>query len=175
MASPARLSRNEVHHPIVEGEWAVRLGKDMPARQEPYSEAEAADAIEALMPAIEFADPRLTRAFSVLELLAINAGSFRVVLGPEVSNWREANFNEFEAELYVDGELRATAFHDGQRSNPIWSICHLANALSKRGIGLVKGQIVSTGVILPLFRLEDGKEITFKVPGVGEAHLTVVD
>ena len=175
LSSPAVLKRADVGNPIVEGEWVVRLGEDLPARDVPYTSEEITGAIGAVMPAIEFADPRLSRPFSVVELLAINAGAFRVLLGPEVPNWQQANINELDAELIMDGECHATAYHDDQRSDPVWSLRHLANLASRRGVGLSAGQVVSTGVILPLFRLGSGQDIEFRVAGLDAVKLSVRD
>ena len=175
--SPATVSRSILDNPFVEGELAVRLAKDLPPRDGDYSVEEVLDAIAAVMPAIEFAEVR-SRTFtdmSVLGLIVFNAGAFRLILGPEIADWRTAPIMELTAQLVLDGETVATEFTDEQRTDYVWVMHFLANDLSRRGIGLTAGQIVSTGVILKYFPLGSAREAVFNVDGVGQARLTIGD
>lgn len=173
--SPATISRSILENPFVEGELAVRLATDLPPRDGDYSVEEVLDAIDAVMPAIEFAEVR-NRKFtdmSVLGLIVFNAGAFRLILGPEIANWRTAPIMELTAQLVLDGETVATEFTDEQRTDYAWVMHFLANDLSRRGIGLSAGQIVSTGVILKYVPLGTASEAVFNVDGVGEARLSI--
>jgi 2-keto-4-pentenoate hydratase len=173
--SPATISRSILENPFVEGELAVRLGSDLPPRDGDYSVDEVLDAIDAVMPAIEFAEVR-NRNFtdmSVLGLIVFNAGAFRLILGPEIADWRRAPIMELTAQLVLDGDTVTTEFTDEQRTDYAWVMHFLANDLSRRGIGLMAGQIVSTGVILKYFPLGATSEAVFNVDGVGEARLKI--
>jgi len=174
--SPATISRSMIENPFVEGELAVRLGADLPPRDADYSVDEVLAAIEAIMPAIEFAEVR-SRKFndlSVLGLIVFNAGAFRLVLGPEISDWRTVPIMELKAQLLLDGEIVATEYTDDQRTDYAWVMQFLANDLSRRGIGLTAGQIISTGVILKYLPLGSARQAVFRVDGVGETRLNII-
>ena len=51
--SPARIAIVPAHTPAVEGEFAFRLGRDLPPRAAPYRLDEVADAVAAVAGAIE--------------------------------------------------------------------------------------------------------------------------
>lgn len=175
--SPATVSRSILENPFVEGELAVRLAKDLPPRDREYSVEEVLDAIGAVMPAIEFAEVRSRDIddMSVLGLIVFNAGAFRLILGPEIPDWRNAPIMELTAQMRLDGEVVATEFTDDERTDYVWVMHFLANDLSQRGIGLAAGQIISTGVILKYLPLGTAREAVFNVDGVGEARLIIVD
>lgn len=175
--SPATVSRAILENPFVEGELAVRMAKDLPPRDGEYSAEEVLDAIEAIMPAIEFAEVRSRdiNDMSVLGLIVFNAGAFRLILGPEIPDWRNAPIMELTAQMRLDGEVVATEFTDDERTDYVWVMHFLANDLSRRGIGLAAGQIISTGVILKYLPLGTAREAVFHVDGVGEARLNIVD
>lgn len=175
--SPATVSQAIIENPFVEGELAVRLAKDLPPRDREYGTEEVLDAIGAVMPAIEFAEVRSrdTTDMTVLGLIVFNAGAFRLILGPEIADWRKAPIMELKAQLLLDGETVATEYTDEQRTDYVWVMHFLANDLSRRGIGLTAGQIVSTGVILKYLPLGTAREAVFRVDGVGEARLNIVE
>lgn len=174
---PMAIARSAIVNPFVEGELAVRMGKDLPPRSREYGREEILDAIEAMMPAIEFAEVR-SRTFTdmtVYGLVAFNAGAFRLILGPEIPAWRNAPIMGLTAQLVLDGVTVATEYTDDQRTDYEWVMHFLANDLSRRGIGLARGQIVSTGVILKYVPLGTARKAVFRVDGVGEVHLDIVD
>jgi 2-keto-4-pentenoate hydratase len=103
----------------------------------------------------------------------LNAGAFRLILGAEVSDWRKVRLNDLAAELRLDGHVVATQYTGAERSDPLWALWYLANDLSKRGIGLRRGEVVSTGVILPYLPLGEASEAVLSVAGVGEARLEI--
>lgn len=175
--TPATVSASIIHNPFVEGELAVRMGRDLPPRAAAYSAEEVVDAIDALMPAIEFAEVRSRNVddMTVLSLAAFNAGAFRLVLGPEIDDWRSKPILRCKASLRLDGRLVATEYTDDQRTDYVWVMHFLANDLSRRGIGLHAGEIVSTGVVLKYLPLGDAREAIFRFEGCADVTLSIVD
>ena len=57
-ASPARVVHVEQLSPIPEVEYQVLLGADLPAREQPYSADEVAQAVESVHPGLELAECR---------------------------------------------------------------------------------------------------------------------
>jgi 2-keto-4-pentenoate hydratase len=175
LTSPALIPPADIDQPLVEGELAVRLGADLPPREQDYDVEEVVAAIDAVMPAIEFAEVRTRQEPSLFELTALNAGAFRLILGPEIPDWRNVRLNDLAAELRLDGHVVATHYRGAERSDPLWVMRYLANDLSRRGIGLLRGQVVSTGVILPYLPLGQAAEAVLSVAGIGDVRLEIAE
>lgn len=174
--SPASVFDDEIRAPFVEGELVVRFSRDLPPRDDPYGMDEVLDSLDAVIPAIEFADIRSTAVTdtTMLELAAFNAGAFRLILGDPIENWREVPLADLGAQLTLDGEVAATAYYGPQRTDLFWVAHYFANDLSQRGIGLRAGQLLSTGVILPYMPLASARRVTFEVDGQRPIELTIV-
>ena len=104
-ASPARIHASTVPLLGVEGEVAFRFTRDLPARQQPYSEQEVASAVVACA-AIEVVHSRYAdqAARSFLEKLAdcISNGAF--VPGDTTEDWCGLDLGRVHVELEVNGE-----------------------------------------------------------------------
>lgn len=132
----------------VEAEISFLLGKDLPARANPYSREEVMDAIASAHPAIEllesaFVDPDKVDRLSVIGDLQMNGGFAH---GAAVPNWKALNLAEESVEVVVDGALR----FEGKASNTagtdlIRLVTWLANEGSYRTGGLLAGQWITTG------------------------------
>ena len=89
--SPAELSSGQFNMRMVEGEFAFRLGTDLPARAEPYTRTDVEAAIASVHPAIEIADSRFADwlAVGLPSLIADGAVAGAFVYGAGRSDWRE--------------------------------------------------------------------------------------
>ncbi|MGY3533941.1 2-keto-4-pentenoate hydratase [Bradyrhizobium sp. USDA 4452] len=133
-----------------EAELAFRLARALPPRNEPYSEQELADAIDVIFPAIEivgsrFLDPPAAGRFSVV---ADNGAHSGLVLGAPIEVWRKLDRINLEARLYVDDVEVARGTGSNVLGDPLAPCVWLANWLSRRGLGLSAGDIVSSGSFL---------------------------
>ena len=175
MRSPASLPRSQVHHPMFEGELAAVMGRDLPPRAGAYSVEEVLDAIDTVLPVIEFADIRSREGEGVTayELTALNGGSFRLIVGEPIAGWRSLDLQALKAEMRLDGKVAANEFSGDKRSDFVWVMHFLANRLSQRGIGLRAGEYVATGVILDYFDIEETREAAFQVEGAPAVVLEV--
>ena len=174
--SPAEIPHAGLRAPFVEGELVVRFARDLPPRDNAYDMAEVLDAIDAVIPAIEFADirsPSVTDV-TVVELAAFNAGAFRLILGDPIEGWRDARLEDLGAQIKLDGQVAATAYYGSQRTDLFWVAHYLANDLSRRGIGIWSGQCLSTGVILPYLPLGAAHRATFEVEGQPPVELKIL-
>ncbi len=130
----------------VEAEIAVRLGRDLPARDEPYTEQEVRAAIGSAHPAIEVLDSRFTEPDAVdpLSNLADSLSHHSLVLGPAIPDWRAVDLAHEQVRLLMDGiEIkRRTANPGGEMARLLlW----LANTGARWAGGLRAGQVVTTG------------------------------
>src|SRR4051794_28584734 len=90
-ASPLEIPAAAVPLLGVEGEIAVRIGRDLPPRATPYERADLLDAIESVCAAIEIVDSRYRQFLKALpeEKLADNVGNGGFVHGAPVAGWRD--------------------------------------------------------------------------------------
>ncbi|MEM7190729.1 MAG: fumarylacetoacetate hydrolase family protein, partial [Pseudomonadota bacterium] len=160
MSSPAEVVFADQCSPIPEAEYIVRLGTDLPPRDAPYAEAEVADAVASIHPGLELAECRFIHddAFPPLPaILADGAGGGTLVMGPAIPNWRDGDISGQEVRLFCDGELRRRGWAGEALDHPLRPLTWLANELSRTGIGLMAGQVISTGTTTGMLRPKAGQ------------------
>jgi 2-keto-4-pentenoate hydratase len=132
-----------------ETEFAFRLSRDLPVRADPWTPQELLP-FATLHPAIEIIGNRhalkqASKQQRSLMTIADNGGGIGFVFGGPVEDWQAIDFQNHEIWLRVDGGDRAENFLGQMRCEPIVALADLANHLRERGIGLKKGDFVSTG------------------------------
>ncbi len=156
----------------IEGEFAVRVGIDIPDTQSLRSHPR--EAIAAFFPVIELHNYVLRSAHPSLELIANNGIHAGAVL-PLVEN----GFTHADALLtetisvYKNGEMAGETRADSIPGGPFASLCELVDHLALRGIQLKSGQIVLTGTPLPLYPVQDGDWIEVRTETLGQLKMTV--
>jgi len=159
--SPATFEHRELLNPIPEVEYAARLGADLPPRAKAYSEAEVAAAVASLHPGLEIAECRFMHdaAFPAPSaILADGAGSGSIVYGPAIADWRNADISGREATLSVGGVVRRRGTAKEALEHPVQPLTWLANELSRTGIGLKAGEMISTGTLTGMIRSAAGDD-----------------
>lgn len=150
VASPFELPRGPLLHPLVEPEYVARLGADLPPRAKAYAQEEIADAVVSLHPGVEIAECRFVHdaAFPPLPaILADGAASGTIVLGPAIADWRTRDVEGQQVVMRVNGAERRRGTAREALDHPLVPLTWLANELSRTGVGLRAGQIVSTGTL----------------------------
>jgi len=151
--SPARFRMADSRHaPMVEGEFAFRLGHDLPPREQAYNEAEVRDAVTDVVMAIDAVDTRWSTHPSELNMLlgnADNANAGVFVIGDVLAGWQDLDLATLPVEVYVDGKLLDNLSHPPENrcsfDELISALQWGANDLSRRGLGFRAGQVVTTG------------------------------
>jgi 2-keto-4-pentenoate hydratase len=173
------------HMRVAEAEFAFRMAVDLPPRATRYAVDEVLRAVTALHPAIEVPDSRY-EDFTVVgapQLIADNSCAHQFVLGPQAPDaWRSLDL----AAHRVTGSVRSAALsgppspsleREGIGANvlgdPREALTWLVNELSKLGITLGAGQVVTTGTCLTPLPIAPGDHVTcdFGVLGAVEASL----
>ena len=160
-----RYARN-----IVECEVGFRLRSDLPPRDRPYEREEVAAAVD-LAINIELVGSRradvVERAAAALAasrpfpaddaerllVIADNAGNLGLVAGPVIEDWQRRSLLDITVDLRIDGGESRPLLPKQRRSEPIDVLLWATNDLSRRGIGLKAGHIVtpsSVNVPVPL-------------------------
>lgn len=146
--APARVTLKSFVAPLMECEIAFLLGRDLPARDTPYTRAEIADAVDALVPAIEIADCRWSAGAPDLLKLADDMGNGAFITGTPVPDWRGIDLNGREVVLTLDGSEVARGPCAKVLGDPLMGVVGLANAQPLPAGGLKRGQIVTTGTCI---------------------------
>jgi len=130
----------------VEAEIAVRLGRDLPPREAPYSIAEVRDAIASAHPAIEVLESRFidSTAAGAMSALADSLSNHSLVLGPAIEGWDDIDLATETVRLLVDGvEIKTGKANPG--GEMLRLVAWLANEGTRWAGGLRAGQVVTTG------------------------------
>lgn len=163
--------------PMVEGEFAFVLGRNLPPIESGYSTEAVLAAVAAVQPSIELVGGRFAQLVGTpLPLLMADAGSnVGLVLGQPVpvDGVDVAALTSMAASMDIDGEVAGSGTGADVLGDPVEALRWLANHLSGRGIGLEAGQVVSTGTATQIAPLCAGSTATLTIDGLGTATVTL--
>ena len=149
---------------LIECEVGFRLKRDLPPRERPYEREEVAAAAD-LSLNIELVGFRRTgvagqvaaalaagRPYPENETerlinIADNGGNLGLINGPVVEDWRHRSLLDITVDLRIDGGESRPLLPKRARTEPFDVLFWAANELSRRGIGLKAGQIVTPGSV----------------------------
>jgi len=174
-ASPHTVSHAASCSPIPEPEFEARLGVDLPPRERPYGVEEVTEAVSSMHPGIELAECRFRHDDNFPPLPAIladGAGSGAIVYGPAIENWRERAIERQEIVLSSNGRPRRRGSAADALDHPIMPVVWLANELSRTGVGMKAGQIVSTGTLTGMLAPKPGETFVADFGPLGQAEAT---
>lgn len=170
----ARLPAEPLLMRVMEAEFAFRMGSDLPPRPETYDQAEVCAAVEALHLAIEVPDARFNRFDTIgpAQIAADDAFASWFVLGPRVSRWTDIDLPSQPVRALKNGQVAAEGSGANALGDPRIALTWLADHLSKRGIGLKAGDIVTTGTCIRPAEIAPGDRFTAEFPGLGRVSVT---
>ena len=175
-SSPYRVARATLCSPIPEVEYQVRLGADLPVREKPYTVEEVTDAVASLHPGLELAECRFIHdaAFPPLPaILADGAGCGTLIPGPAITDWRNRDIAGQEVTLSSNGTIRRRGTAAAALEHPLVPLTWLANELSRTGIGMKAGQMISTGTMTGMLAPKPGETFVADFGPFGSVTLIV--
>lgn len=157
-----------------EPEIAFVVGQDLPPRATPYTEDEIRAAIKETRLVLEMLGSRFTHPADCThhELLAERLQNQGLVIGPVIDQPFEKVLSHFPITLSNDkGEIAA---FQGKQPNqhPFPPFAWLVNFLNTRGMGLVAGQIVTTGSYAGVIHAPVNVPLSFKFGDLGMLKVT---
>lgn len=147
---------------VFEVEFAFRMARPLVPRAQEYSVGEVMDAVASLHPAIEIPDSRLSRFAKVgaAHLIADNACADRFMLGEESpSRWRNLDLAAHRVTVEVSGREPVEGVGSNVLGDPRRALCWIANELSRFGITLEAGQVVTTGTCIIPTEVSPGVQV----------------
>lgn len=169
--SPAAYSAAELRLIGIEGELALRLGRDLPPRAAPYDRAEVI-AGATLHPAVEVVDSRFPdpRVLARPVMLADNYGNGGLVYGPAVPDWQERDLAATRIAITADGRPFADS-SAGVTRDPVAALVEFANLMRERG-GAKAGAFVTTGSWTGMVFTRHGAKISARFGPLGRVDIT---
>jgi 2-keto-4-pentenoate hydratase len=177
LRSPALVRAKDYVQLLVEFEIAFEMADDLPAVGAPYTRERVAQAVGAVMPALELADDRnadyATLPGNSLMLIADNAWNEGAVLGPPVRDWRGIDLAALRAEATINGKDVGAGHGRDAMGHPLEALAWMANNLAARGLGLWRSDVVITGSLVTTKYPKAGDVVRFAAGPLGEVSLHV--
>ena len=145
--SPKSLRASDFHVIILEPEIALRLGRDLPASGTPYTAESVADAVDAVVPAIEI----VTSPFPVWNeagigaIIADNGANGGWICGDLVTDWHKLDLVDLPVSLSINDVVVAEGAGRTVDGGPMIGLAWLANHMIAVGSSLRAGEFVTTG------------------------------
>jgi 2-keto-4-pentenoate hydratase len=175
LTSPARVLIVALQMPAVEGEFAFRLGRDLPPRSAAYSSLEVAQAIDAVAGAIEIVGTRIAGGLAGKGRFLVTAdggANIALVAGPWTPDWRGLDLKTHRVAISINGKQRGQGEGARALGDPMNVMVWLANQQSSFGRGLRKGDIVSTGTCTGLDSVTSGDHVVANFGSLGNVEVT---
>jgi len=179
-ASSDRLSCSDYANPAVEGEYAVRLAKDLP--DGPLSDDQCLEAIAEIFPVIELHHYALRGDCPTCQQLIASNGMHAGIVFPGTSSpafSRRADREPAEPRvagappaltIVIKSPVEGVQVKSSTQSRPVESLHWLAGRLAALGLRLSAGQIILTGSPMPLFSVVPGSHVLVKAESLGETR-----
>ena len=168
---PARFSADDFLTLGIEAEIALRFGRDLPARAEPYRRDEILAAIASAHVALELVDTRLADpdAAGPLWRLADSLLNGGLVIGAAIPNWRALDFSGLSVRVQANGMCLAETI--GRQPLDDLFYC-LPWWLAHNG-GAQAGDIVTTGAWNGMHAANLPAEVGVEFVGVGSVRARI--
>jgi len=175
--SPARVRAADYVRLIVEFEIAIQIADDLPAADKPFFRERVAQSVGAVMPALELADDRNADYKALpkhpFELIADNCWNEGAVLGAQVEDWKAIDLAAVRGIATINGNKVGEGRGADVMGHPLDALAWLADHLASLGRGLLRGDVVITGRIVPSKTVTTGDHVVFDVEGLGKVELRV--
>ncbi|HEU4921875.1 MAG TPA: fumarylacetoacetate hydrolase family protein [Burkholderiales bacterium] len=175
--SPARVRATDYVRLVIEFEIAVHIAEDLPAADRPFSRSRVAQAVGAVMPALELADDRNADYRELvrhpLELIADNCWNEGAVLGAPVHEWHHFDLAAVRGVATINGRQVGEGRGADAMGHPLDAVAWLADHLASDRRGLLRDEVVITGSIVTTKTVAAGDVVRFDLDELGAVELRV--
>lgn len=171
--SGIELPADRFTHRVIEAEYGIRVGDDVPERDGGHTAESIADHVEAVIPAVEIVDYRYADwSVGALPVAADNAIHGWWIQGEAVTDWRGIDLGDGAVTVRRNGEVVTTGSGANVLGHPLNVLAWLADELPRFGRRLRAGDLVTTGVVTDVFEADRGDAITADFAGLGTVELS---
>lgn len=145
--SQSKIALPDKHLRIVEAEAIFELGSDLPAGHAPYSLQRVMAGVSRVFAGIELCDTRFEESVDppLPCVVADNSNAHLIVVGDALPEQDVASLDNLSVTLQRRGKPDIKGSTQNVLGNPLRALTWLANWLARRGEGLKRGQLVSSG------------------------------
>ncbi|MBA2587307.1 MAG: fumarylacetoacetate hydrolase family protein [Alphaproteobacteria bacterium] len=161
---------------VAELEFAFRMGADLAPRADEYTQDEVLSAVATLHPAIELPDSRFAHfeTAGLAQLVADNACAHFFVLGAATdADWRGLDLAAHPGKAFRNGALAEEGVGANVLGDPRIALTWLANELSRHGMTLKAGQVVTTGTCVKPLVIAVGDHIEGDLGVLGRVSVRI--
>lgn len=172
----ASFNFDQLLHPGVECEMAIRLKSDLTPKGAPYNRASVAHAVGSVMAAIELVDDRW-RDYKSVDTPTLIADDFfgaGCVLGPEVVDSEGFDLLAVQGSMSINGTSVGFGRGSDIMGHPFEALAWLANSFAARGKSLMEGEFVLLGSLVETKWVEKGDVVIIEQTGLGTARARFV-
>ena len=172
--SGAVLNEAEYVHRIIEPEFILTMGQDVPAGEIDYTAETILPYIRSVAPGIEIVDHRYAdfTAVGPNALIADNAIHGACVIGETTDSWHTIDLSTHPVSLEVNGQEVSRGDGGNVLGSPLIALSWLANHVQTRGNTLKAGDIITTGTACDVFYAQAGDRIRADFGTLGSVSLS---
>lgn len=171
--SGVELPTDRFTHRVIEAEYGIRVGRDVPAADSGHTAESIAEHIDAVIPAIEIVDYRYTDwSLGAPQAAADNAIHGWWIMGEPVSDWRDLDLGSAPVTVRSNGDEITSGTGANVLGHPLNVLAWLADELPRFGGQLRAGDLVTTGVVTDVFEADRGDVITADFAGLGSVEVS---
>jgi 2-keto-4-pentenoate hydratase len=166
---------------VAELELAFRMGRDLMSTSsgKKWKMKEVMDAVDGLFLGVEVPDSRYEDFVHVgaAQLVADNACADKYILGPEVKDWKGRDLIEHKIVGWIEGSSDEKREGKGGMvlGDPRIAMTWIANELAQLGVGLRKGEYVTTGTCVFPLTVKPGDKIVGDYGDMGRIEVKFVE
>lgn len=143
----------------VESEYVLRLGADAPPDRTRWTRAQALELVDAMFIGMETAGSPLAsiNALGAKVTVADFGNNAGLLLGPEITGWRDMADEDLICETIIDGASVGVGGAASLPGGPVGSLVFLLGHCARRGRPLKAGQLITTGAATGVHDIEIGQ------------------
>ncbi len=156
----------------VEAEFIFEIGIDAPPKQLRWSVNDAAAIVKRMLVGVELAGSPLAAINALGPTVVVsdfgnNAG---LVIGPEVTSWRDRHLTDLKAETFIDGKSVGTGTAASVFGGPLGALQFVAELCAQRGRPLKAGMLITTGAATGIHDIVAGQQARIAFKGIGTIY-----
>jgi 2-keto-4-pentenoate hydratase len=157
----------------IECEIAVRMGRELPLSEAPFTAEDVSQAVASYMPAIEIVDDRYVdwRQTDAPTLIADDFFAAGCVLGEAIGRDETPDLRDVTGRTFINGSEVGRGIGADVMGHPHVALAWLANNLAGRGKALQTDQVVLTGSLVQTVWLAPDDEVRVIVSGLGAVDI----
>ena len=171
--SPSFINKSNYNGLGIEFEIAIILKKDVTKQSKPYNKINVKSYIHSVHSSLELIIDRNANYENIDALCGIadNSWSGGVVVGDEISNWDNLDFNNITSKLIINGNVLEKG--SLKEFDIFDSLSWIFNTYTKFNKTIKKEEVIITGSIFKTRFPQKGDEIIYDVGGLSKAKVTI--